>query len=159
METILDELKQYVVREFREFEEMKKNFCSHKTYLRCVFDESVIDMIDYVNNHEIMDCFYYNFDLFSDGDIYLEMEDMFSEEKFIWIFLHIVANGSGVDLMDDDRKIILSKNCEEFGQENHLSYYKYFTSDFASITNRQIFYKQANVNFLTDMNYSVYFYV
>ena len=162
METIFDELKQFIVR---------KIVCSDgidfgKKYLLCLClrDKEKISHLIMINGTDTFmingtDTFT-NFctNILSKNHKYMlyEFEHIFDSNKFIEIFIRIIANNDCNDLEIDDRKIVL-------GNDKYLFYGRYNASDenYYNNENKSIFYKQAKLNGIDYFNdkYRIYFYV
>ena len=149
METIFDELKQFIV---------KKIVCSDeididKKYLVCGYDKDKISLLVMVSS--IIVKAYMNFTNEENKIELFEFEHKFNSDAFIEIFLRIVANNDYDDLGLNERKIILENDA-------CLLYHKYIpNSNIFHNKHTLMFYKQAKLNGIDYFNdkYCIYFYI
>ena len=147
METIFDELKQFIVKKIAPTDEIDIG----KKYLICIHDIDKIYRLTLICGTDANFEFYKNVRC----SIY-EFEYSFETNKFIEIFLRIIANNNCDDLKLNDRKIILEN-------DKYLFYKKYDANHESNYLGkyRAIFHKKAKLNGIDYFNdkYRIYFYV
>ena len=164
METIFDELKQFIVKKVNVSK--VSDFEIGKEYLLCYLNLNgnflnTLVMIREVDIYDMNNC---GSTMVKPYDMYeiFEFEHTFNSNKFIEIFLRIVANN---DCDDCDNCDNLAPTYKKIILENtrRLFYKKYDAIDECYYTDKQksIFHKKAKLNGIDYFNdkYRIYFYV
>lgn len=159
METILDELKQFIVKKINLYE--TNEFEIDKKYLLCHWYMNSLNKLVFMTETKIT--FMNNFITFMKKpmsnchldryDVY-EFEQTFNQNTFIEIFLRIIANNENDDVGFAKKKVILVNY-------KTLLYQKYREDDENKRVDKPIFYKQLKLNKTDYFNseYRIYFYV